>query len=140
MNDARTAWILGSAKIGEREIMVRRNESASKFVGDEFRSVRVGIAIPLESLSSEQGGDWLDAAEQVEDVVIGVMDECENAIHVLTLTTAQVRELVFYVPSNSDLTSLLQKIRSKECGQHIQMSAKKDPKWQMYKLFADSSQ
>lgn len=125
-------WVLGRLPGESGDALVRFNVSARTLAGSSEFAARVGIAIPHELNNTSAVDEEPPAIDRIEDAVRQTVFEQTGGIHVITLTTAAVRELIFYMQVTVDFTSLLRTIRNIPGAEHVQMMAKRDPDWTFY--------
>ena len=134
-------WMVGQGEFDGRAIVVRTNTGASSFAGDARYGHRVGVAVPLRNPNADGLPEPAESAEldDVEDKLVPALTDGGIATFVLAITTAGMREFVFYTSNPTSVESRLEQL-SEEIGTHeLQHVIEHDPKWDVFKQFADST-
>lgn len=126
---------------GERSgepIFVRRNASAQSLARHPEYRFRVGIAIPLNAPSPDglPTNDEVDELNAIEDRICALLEQGNESLLVLAITTSGMREFVFYTRSPDSIESHLDALRSEVVTHEIQNYVAEDPKWSVYAQFA----
>jgi hypothetical protein len=134
-------WMVGQGEFDGRVIVVRANTGASTFAGDARYGHRVGVAVPLRSPSADGLPEPEESAEldDVEDKLVDALTDGGTATFVLAITTAGMREFVFYTSNPTSVESRLEQL-SREIETHeLQHVIEHDPEWDVFKQFAGST-
>ncbi len=130
-------WGVARGETDSGPLIVRHNETAAGFVGHPDLPVRVGFAIPLNE--PQHGGlptpDEAEAIASIEDLIVARALSSIGGIHVLTLTTGVMRELIFYTAEGRDIAGVHQEIRERVPSHEVQCLAERDPGWDSYLTF-----
>jgi hypothetical protein len=132
-------WTVLRGKRGGRPIFVRRNDSAKQLRGHAKFSSRVGIAVPLQA-ANEHGLPGSEEAAQldtIEDLLCSRLQENQESLLVLAITTGGMREFVFYTRRRaSETQSIIEKVKGEVHSHELQCYIADDPAWSIYDEFA----
>jgi hypothetical protein len=131
-------WNVTEGTHDNRSIYVRVNVSAAQLARDPRYRTRIGIAVPLKAptpagfpTTSESG--QLDA---VEDALCSSLEAAQTSLHVLTITTAGMREFVFYTRSASEAQAAITALQRQISSYVLQSYVDDDPQWEVYANFS----
>jgi len=131
-------WTVTEGTHDNRLIYVRVNVSAAHLARDPRYRTRVGIAVPLKaptpaglSTTSESG-----QLEALEDALCFSLEAAQTSLHVLTITTAGMREFVFYTRSASEAQAAITALQEQISSHVLQSYVEDDPQWEVYANFA----
>jgi Family of unknown function (DUF695) len=131
-------WNVTEGIHDNRSMYVRVNVSAAQLARDPRYRTRVGIAVPLKAptpaglpTTSESG--QLDA---VEDALCSSLEAAQTSLHVLTITTAGMREFVFYTRSASEAQAAITAVQEQIFSYVLQSYVDDDPQWEVYANFS----
>lgn len=131
-------WAVARGTYEGRPVIVRLNKDAASLIGRPELSVRVAVAIPFQD--PDQRGfparSELKALDSIEDAVDHALEENGEAVHVATITTAGMRELVFYTGDAKSALSKIDSIRASTASHEIQSMSVADSEWSLYKQLA----
>lgn len=130
-------WALAEAKTDDGVLFVRINETAKNYLGRPELSVRLGFAVAMQK---SNGTGYPDPAEidllaAVEDRIVAVVAAGAVGIHVLTLTDAKMKELVFYIKPGADIPVMHKELLRDVKTHKVQCMAVHDPEWETYCAF-----
>lgn len=128
-------WTLLHGRFRGREIAVRRNATMDRVRDRDDYPVQVGIAIPL--LSADDRG-FPSATEnerlfEIEDAIEQIVGD--RGVFVAALTTAGVRELLFYSESNDWVAEFQHDVAGAGAEHTLRVVAKQDPSWSSFFMF-----
>jgi hypothetical protein len=131
-------WSVGRGERDGKPIFVRRNTSAASLARHPEYRFRVGVAVPLKApkpdgLPTDQEMNELNA---IEDHLCECLEQRQESLHVLAITTGGMREFVFYTRSPARVGPNLAELRSKVTTHELQSYVAEDPKWSVYAQFA----
>jgi hypothetical protein len=131
-------WLLAEAETDSGLLFVRLNTTAKAFVGAPSLNIKLGFAIPLQQ---QTGCDLPDPDENevlasVEDQICQTVSEGANGIHVLTLTNAVMKEIVFYIEPGADIAAMHKLLTDSVKSHEVQCMAVRDPNWETYLEFS----
>lgn len=118
--------------------MIRLNETAKEFAGNEHLKVRLGFAIPFleETGTGMPHPDENEMLRGVEDQICAKVSAGASGIHVLTLTNAAMKEMVFYIEEGADIGAIRQQLMDEVSSHEVQCMAVLDPEWEAYASFS----
>ncbi len=132
------SWSLSQGSHDGHPLIVRVNRGVAEAVGHPAFAHQVGVAFPLHSPDANgfPGAEETEQLDEIEELVVARLGADRQCLHVATLSTGGMRELVFYSsdPAATDaaLGELAGEVRTHEL-QHI---IQPDPKWRVYRQFA----
>jgi len=131
-------WTVGEATHDGSPLIVRFNQTAKRWDRHPELSIKLGFAI---SLNQPNAGGMPSADENAElgDIEELIEKEVKSAtvgIHVLTLTTGLMKELVFYIAPGQDIGKLHGTIREKVPSHEVQCMAAPEPSWDSFRAFS----
>jgi hypothetical protein len=130
-------WSAIQGSHGGKPMFLRRNDSAAQLAGHPDYKYRVGVALPLRA-PNEHGlpsNDELNSLGLFEDSLASRLEAGEQSILVLAITTAGMREYVFYTRDPASADAILESLRAETSSHEIQRYITEDPKWQLYMQF-----
>jgi Family of unknown function (DUF695) len=136
LNDDR--WAVAQGTYEGQPVIVRLNKGAKSLIGRPDYSFRVGIAVPFQQ-PDERGfppQSEMKALDKIEDAVDRALEERGEAVHVATITTAGMREFVFYTGNTETVLTKINRLRTSTTSHEIQSMSVADPEWTMYKELA----
>ena len=131
-------WTVTQGTHDSRPIYVRVNVSAAQLARDPRYQTRVGVAVPLKAptpagLPTASESDQLDA---LEDALSGSLEVQQTSLHVLTITTAGMREFVFYTRSPNEARATIAALQGRISTHELQSYVADDPQWEVYATFS----
>jgi len=81
-------------------------------------------------------GAELEELNALEDIICTRLEARELALLVLTITTNNMREFVFYTRDGKEAKVIIDAIRSEGSSHELQSYVADDPKWSLYGEFA----
>jgi hypothetical protein len=134
-------WSLGQGDCDGKPMFVRINIGATPLAGKPRFQQRVGVTVPLRSPTAEGFPRPMEAAQldAIEDQLVAALTAGGTGIFVLAITTAGMREFVFYTSdataSQSSVEKLVQSIKSHT----LQPVVDHDPEWDVFQQFVEST-
>jgi hypothetical protein len=128
-------WAVARGTYEGQPVIVRLNKGAKSLIGRPEYSFRVGIAVPFQA-PDERGfppQSEMRALDRIEDAVDRALEEPGKAVHVATITTAGMREFVFYTGNTETVLTKINRLRTSTTSHEIQSMSVADPEWTMYK-------
>jgi hypothetical protein len=132
-------WSVGQGEFDDRPIIVRANTGAASRAGDSRYRHRLGVALPLREPDEHGFPQPEESAEldAIEVKLVPALTDKGTAVLVLVITTAGMREFVFYTSEPTSVAPTLRRIQ-KEVGTHeIQHVLAEDPEWDVYNMFSE---
>jgi hypothetical protein len=131
-------WSVAHGELEGRPIFVRRNATAASLVGHPEYRFRVGVAVPLREPKPDglATNDEMEELNAIEDALCRCLEREQASLHVLAITTAGMREFVFYTRSPALVGPNLASLRSQFATHELQSYVEEDPKWSVYAQFA----
>lgn len=131
-------WQVATADTEAGPIFIRLNNSAKPFAGKQSLNIKLAFAIPL---SPNPAGDLSNSEEletlaTIEDHICQTVRDKACGIHVLTLTDARMRELVFYIQEGADIAGIHKFLMDSVESHAIQCMAVREPNWETYFEFS----
>jgi len=71
----------------------------------------------------------------IEDLISREVSSRTRGVHVLTLTSGVMKELVFYIARGADIAKLHEGIQSQVSSHDVQCMAVEEAKWESYRTF-----
>ena len=130
-----TAWYIYRGGDAKGDLHARFDHDARSFVGLPAYEIQVGLAVPL----LEPGPDGLPlehelpALDEIERVV--VEEARDRAVLVGVISTGGVREFVLYTGDGQWLEEFQGAVSAAVETHEIQMMARRDPEWLVYRAF-----
>ncbi len=130
-------WTIAEGEYGGSPLIVRYNDSAKEWCSHPEFPIKLGFAIPLRKPDEKGLPDPDENAEidRIEDVIRQEVSANVTGLHVLALTTGNMKEFVFYVTADADIAALHQRVQSLVTTHEVQCMAVRDPRWSTYKQF-----
>ncbi|MCR9199660.1 MAG: DUF695 domain-containing protein [Planctomycetaceae bacterium] len=130
-------WSLAEMDFDGMPLFVRINESARSIVGHADLGIKLGFAMPMQAAI---GTDLPDPEEnealaELEDKIIETVTYGAEGIHVLTLTNAAMKELVFYIKPGADIAAMHESLRGLDISHDVQCQAVWDREWNTFLQF-----
>lgn len=132
INEYPENWLLlEGVRDGEKYTMIRINDGIKEAAGHPDYPIRIGVAIPVDSLKDENKAlyeveDML--TEQLESKGLGI-----QAMAVSGMESQEFKEFVFYTKDSVDFKTLHEDIQAAFPKYEIQFYAEKDSDWSVYK-------
>jgi hypothetical protein len=118
---------------GEDYTLLRINGGLKEAVGHPDYPIRVGVAVPVESIK-----DSNPTLEALEDMITERFNEDKSGVGCLIITSLdgdQFKEFVFYTKENVDFKTLHEELQEAFPSLEVQFYAEKDPQWSVYKEY-----
>lgn len=131
-------WSLDQGVYAGRPLLVRLNRGIDAAIGHPDYSHQVGVAIPLRA-PDENGFPAREEGEQlgrIEDLLAARLEAERQCIHVATLSTGGMRELVFYSSDPASTHDLLEQLATEVSTHEVQHIVQPDPRWKVYRQLA----
>ncbi|MEY2930355.1 MAG: hypothetical protein RL033_1104 [Pseudomonadota bacterium] len=134
-------WSLGQGECDGKPMFVRINTGASLLAGKPRFEQRVGVSVPFRSPNANgfprpEEGRVLDA---IEDQLVDALTAAGAGIFVLAVTTAGMREFVFYTSDATASQSQVEKV-AQAIGSHtLQHVVEHDAEWDVFQQFVEST-
>lgn len=131
-------WSISHGDFDDRPIIVRTNTGAARLAGDSRFPHRVGVGLPLRK-PDERGfppPEEMAALDAMEDKLVLALTAEGTALLVLVITTAGMREFVFYTSAPASVDSQLKRFQQKVETHELQHVVNEDSNWSVYKMFA----
>jgi len=130
-------WSIGEVESDGRRMIVRKNQGAARLVGDARFPIRVGVAVPFHHPdgSGMPAPDEFTRLAAIEDDLVELFQAGRQAVAALSITTAGMREFVFYAADASWAEGVLQDARSRVSDYELQSYVSPDPTWDVYSQF-----
>ncbi|PHQ35202.1 DUF695 domain-containing protein [Rhodopirellula bahusiensis] len=130
-------WSLCELDYGGMPLFLRINESAREWIGHPDYGIKLGFAVQM--LDSE-GASIPDPTENesladLEDRIVETVAEGADGIHVLTLTNASMKELVFYIKEGADIGAMHESLKNADATHEVQCQAVWDHDWAAFTEF-----
>ena len=130
-----TAWYIYRGGDARGELHARFDHDAAPLAGSPQYEIQVGLAVPL--LDPGANGLPLDeelpALDDIERVVVETAGD--RAVLVGVISTSGVREFVLYTGDGQWLEEFQGAVSAAVETHEIQMMARRDPEWQIYRAF-----
>jgi Family of unknown function (DUF695) len=134
INEYPENWmLLESGKDTENYTIIRINDGIKEAAGHPDYPIRIGVAIPVNSLTDENKAlyDVEDILrEQLESKGLGI-----QAMAVSGMGGQEFKEFVFYAKESVDFKTLHEDVQAAFPKYEIQFYAKKDSDWSVYKEY-----
>jgi hypothetical protein len=130
-----TAWYIYRGGDAKGDLHARFDHDAAPLAGRPEYEIQIGLAVPLldpgpDGLPQE---DELPALDAIERVV--VEEAGDRAVLVGVISTGGVREFVLYTGDGQWLEEFQGAISAAIGTHEIQMMARRDPEWRVYRAF-----
>lgn len=131
-------WTVGQGQYDGAPLFVRLHLGVGRLAHDGTFPEQVGIALPLNS-PNELGLPTNEEAQQlgeIEDQIVAALEGDRRTIHVASLTTGGVRELVLYTNDPAGVEQAFAALKENISTHDAQLIIQSDPDWSIYKQFA----
>lgn len=131
------SWSVSQGSYDGKVLFVRRNEGIKPWVGSPSYPYRLGIAIPFHR-PNEHGLPSREEAQlvgEIEDRLDATLKETKT-VFALVLTTAGMREFVFYTADPEVVRSKVEAIRAQVKTYDVQYYLREDLQWAVYQSFS----
>ncbi len=115
-------------------LIVRRSTSAEEWKAHPGLPVSLRFAVPVKNLLDQAELDQLNV---IEDTIVKEVGRRTPAVYALALTTATVKEFVFYIPEGVEIPELHEALQGMVKTHEVQCMAKKQPDWATYEQFSE---
>ncbi len=131
------SWYIGESTHQGRRMIVRKKEAESIQAHKKQLQVRLGVAVPFLAPDAHgmPGPEEQPALAKIEDLLCAEVERDDKGVHVLAITTAGMRELVFYVVDAPWAQGCVDRVRPQVPDYELQMYSQADPRWQVYSDF-----
>ena len=121
-------WVLAEGEVDGQRLFVRTNAVLEHYIGDTDFTIKVGIVIPrqLKGSGLPDPGE-VGQLDSIEDMAYDSMGRFGDAIHALTLTNDQMREMVFYVKEGFDIQGFHEMLMAKVDTHKVQCMGTREP-------------
>lgn len=131
-------WSVAQGEYEGKPLVVRLNQGAAPAIGHPEFSHQVGVAVPLlapdaNGLPSKEESEQLN---RIEDILAQRLEANRQCIHVATISTGGMRELVFYSSDPAATHELLEDLAAEVSTHEVQHIVQPDAKWNVYRQFA----
>jgi hypothetical protein len=137
LTEEESEWAVALIEYDEKPTIIRRNQSAKKWSGHKELPVKLGFAIPLQTLV--EGGlpdpEENEVLDSIEDQIIETLASKTVGIYALAITNGEMKEFIFYIPENVDIKSIHEYLQKKVTSHEVQCLAEMDNSWNIYKQF-----
>ena len=132
-------WSVSQGEFDDRPIIIRINTGAASIADDSGFGHRVGVAMPLRKPDQRGFPQAKECAEldAIEDELVLALAAEGTAVFVLVITTAGMREFVFYTSEPASVGPALSRIEESVETHEIQHVLEEDPDWAVYNTFAN---
>ncbi|MGB2963641.1 MAG: DUF695 domain-containing protein [Anaerolineales bacterium] len=130
-------WSVKESEHNNQPMYIRLNNSADDLAGHPDYKYRVGIAVPLK-LPDEQGLPTTYEIEElnaIEDSLARRLEKDQLSLQVLSITTGNMREFVFYTKDPQSALEMIEACQLEVKTHQLQKYVKEDPGWTLYKDF-----
>ena len=142
MNEDKKNWNVLTGEFDGKPIITSYRNDVDKLIQNHKYSFQIGVAIPLLRPDAK-GLPERDEAEilwKIEDRLSVEMEETHNIIYVMSISTQNMREFVFYAPQwkPKEYEETIREIeKNLDSGHKIQFLMQEDSNWETYKKFAN---
>lgn len=122
--------VLEGVRDGENYSIIRINDGIKEAAGHPEYPIRIGLAIPVDSLKDENM-----ALYEVEDMLTEQLESKGLGIQVMAVSGMdgqEFKEFVFYTKESVDFKTLHEDIQAAFPKYEIQFYAEKDSNWSIY--------
>lgn len=118
-------------------LFVRINESARSLIGHPDYGIKLGFAVPMKPAAGNNLPDPAtnEALSELEDQIIATVADGAEGVHVMTLTSAVMKELVFYIQPGADIAAMHESLRHANATRDVQCQAVWDREWEAFAGF-----
>jgi Family of unknown function (DUF695) len=131
-------WSVGQGEFDDRPIIIRTNTGAASLAGGSRYRHRIGVAVPL--CKPDKNGfpqaDENAELDAIEDKLVLALSAKGAAVLVLVITTAGMREFVFYTSEPKSVGRILRELKKKVETHELQHVLEPDAEWEVYNMFA----
>lgn len=130
------SWSVYQGSYDGKVLFVRRNVGLESLIGTSIYPHRLGVAIPFHH-PNEHGLPSREEAQlvgEIEDQLDAKLKETKT-VFALVLTTAGMREFVFYTAEPEVAKSKVEAIRAQVKTHDVQYILSEDPQWSVYQSF-----
>lgn len=120
---------------GSREggpIAIRYNNWALRLRGHPDYTHQVGVAIPFHNEDGAPSEPSMDRLSAFEDVLSGTLRRAPESAFVAVITTARMREFVFYTSNSEATKAKLEVLRDATKDLVVEFIIQHDPKWKVF--------
>jgi uncharacterized protein DUF695 len=138
--EIRESWKVGHGEYGGKVLIARFNSGLKEIAGHPAYPYQVGIAAPLRA-PNEQGLPTVEEDERlalVEGEIAKVLEDKRESILVGVLSTAGMREFVYYSTNEIVVREKFEQLRRSISSHDLQLIIQKDPAWSVYRQFIQS--
>ena len=131
-------WSVHRGEHDGKPMYLRRNDSAKQLARHPDFRFRIGVAIPLKA-ADEHGLPAAGESDElgvIEDALASRLEAGQRSLHVLAITTAGMRELVFYTRDPSAMQPAVEAVRAEVHSHELQSYLAEDPNWELFEQFA----
>jgi len=131
-------WTLATGSLNKKQMMLRRNESASSLAGHADYRYRVTVTVAMTDFQ-ENGlptGPESGYLEEIEIAVAKSLEAGQDALQILSITIDGVRDLIFHSRAPTQVEVKLKEIRQRFPYRRITSSIELDRRWRVFKEFA----
>lgn len=126
------AWAVAQAESDGQPLIIRFNVWAKAMIGHPSYPHRLGVAIPFLAEDGAPEKPSTDRLGEFEDELHAVLPVPGSAVHVLVITSARMRELVFYVADPAQAQQKMEALRARTTDLAVQFMLEHDPKWKVF--------
>jgi hypothetical protein len=133
----RDSWRVVDAEYNDKPLIARFNAGLKDIVGHPEYRHQVGIAVPLKEPNARALPDVQEdrALANVEDEVSRALESDRESILVGVITTAGMREFVFYTVDPSAVQRKFEELRFQIKSHDLQLMIQEDPDWSVFRRF-----
>jgi hypothetical protein len=130
-------WSVAQGEFEGEAVIVRYNETAAGFAGHSELPIKLGFAIPLKKPNEGRLPDTKENAELdlIEKLIVRKVTAATYGAYVLALTTAVMKEFVFYIAAGADIAKLHKDICGEVPSHDVQCMADEERKWESFRAF-----
>lgn len=130
-------WSVNKIDYDGAPLFVRINESAHDLIGHPDYGIKLGFAVPMRpaARTSIPDPDENEALAKLEERIIATVANGSDGVHVLTLTNATMKELVFYIKAGADIGAMHESLRQPDLTHDVQCQAVWDREWKAFTDF-----
>lgn len=130
-------WSVCEMEYGGLPLFLRINESARELIGHPDYGIKLGFAVQMLNSQDANVPDPAenDSLAKLEDRIIEVVFEGAEGIHVLTLTNAAMKELVFYIKEGANIGEMHESLKEFDSTHDVQCQAVWDHDWAAFTEF-----
>jgi hypothetical protein len=119
------------------QLLIRVNDTASKWVGHPEMNLKLGFAVPLNNPTPGGLGtpEENKVMQEIEDLIRKTVAERCTGVHVLAITDGSMKEFVFYIVRGPDLKQMHLGIQDQVKTHEVQCIGEIEKKWESYVYF-----